>query len=113
MPDERFLAVADADELWDGEMESYHVGDREILLVRLDGQYHAYDGVCPHQDTPLVEGRLEGGSLICSAHEWEFDAATGLGINPAGACLKRYEVLLSSGRVFVSRTATAASRAPG
>ncbi len=106
MRDEQFAVIAGAD-LWDGEMESYLLdGGAEVVLIRLDGQYHAYDGRCPHSGTPLAEGRLDGTSLICGAHEWEFDARTGAGINPRTACLKRHEVRVVDGQVLVSRTAT-------
>ncbi len=106
MPEDGFRDVADADDLWDGEMEPRELDGREILLIRLGGRYHAYGGLCPHSGTPLADGRLDGTSLICGAHEWEFDARTGAGINPAAACLKRYEVRVDGGRVLVSPTAT-------
>jgi nitrite reductase/ring-hydroxylating ferredoxin subunit len=77
-----FTAIAGEDDLWDGEMESYDLDGREILLVRLDGEYHAYDGTCPHKSTALITGTLEGNLLTCGAHEWEFDARTGQGVNP-------------------------------
>lgn len=108
-----FVEIAAEDELWDGEMESYDVDGAEILLVRVDGEYRAYDGICPHQSSSLVEGRLEGSTLTCSAHEWVFDARTGQGINPQAACLKRREVRISDGSVLVSRTAMAASSVAG
>jgi len=101
-----FAAVAADDELWDGEMDSYDVDGTEILLIRIDGEYRAYDGICPHQSSSLVEGRLEGGTLTCSAHEWMFDARTGDGINPRTACLRRREVRVADGSILVSRTAT-------
>ncbi len=104
-----FVEVAAEDELWDGEMESYDVDDTEILLVRVDGEYRAYDGICPHQSSSLVEGRLEGSTLTCSAHEWVFDARTGEGINPRTACLRRREVRIADGSVLVSRTSVPAS----
>jgi toluene monooxygenase system ferredoxin subunit len=106
-----FADIADEGDLWDGEMESYDLDGREILLIRLDGEYHAYDGACPHQSTSLSAGTLDGGLLTCSAHEWEFDARTGQGVNPRTACLRRREVRVTDGRVLVSRTAVAATRA--
>jgi nitrite reductase/ring-hydroxylating ferredoxin subunit len=106
-----FAAIAGEDELWDGEMESYDVDGEEVLLVRLDGEYHAYDGICPHQSSSLVEGRLDDSTLTCSAHEWVFDARTGQGINPHTACLRRREVRVADGCVLVSRVAVPASGA--
>jgi toluene monooxygenase system ferredoxin subunit len=88
-------------------MDSYDVGGTEILLVRLDGRFHAYRGACPHQSQPLVEGVLDGGTLTCQAHEWTFDLRTGLGINPRGSCLTRHEVSVVDGMVLVSRAPAA------
>ena len=83
-------------------MESFEAGTRKVLILKVDGQLHAYDGVCPHQSAPLVEGRFDGHVLTCRAHEWTFDACTGKGINPKGACLRKYPVKIACGRVFVA-----------
>jgi toluene monooxygenase system ferredoxin subunit len=98
-----YVAVAAEDELWDGEMESYDIDGAEVLLVRLDGHYLAYDGSCPHQGQPLVEGALDGTILTCSAHEWMFDISTGQGVNPRVAVLTRHDVRIVDGAVLVSR----------
>lgn len=112
MTDPGFAAIADSGDLWDGEMESFDVDGQEVLLILLDGEYHAYDGACPHQSTSLADGTLDGSLLTCSAHEWEFDVRTGQGVNPRTACLRRREVRVSDGRVLVSRTAAALRPAP-
>jgi nitrite reductase/ring-hydroxylating ferredoxin subunit len=93
--DDGYVELIEADALWDGEMESFDVGDAEVLVVKVDGQIRAYDGICPHQSQSLVEGDLEGGVLTCRAHEWQFDARTGAGINPRGTCLQRHDIRLT------------------
>jgi toluene monooxygenase system ferredoxin subunit len=98
-----FVSVADADDLWDGEMEAYDVDGREVLVVKIEGEYHAFDGTCPHQSVSLVEGRLDGATLTCRAHEWCFDARTGAGVNPSSACLVRHGVRVVDGEVQVTR----------
>jgi nitrite reductase/ring-hydroxylating ferredoxin subunit len=97
-----FVEVAAAADLWVGEMEAYAVGDREVLVVHLDDGFHAYDGICPHQSFSLVEGLLDGNTLTCAAHAWEFDVATGEGTNPRGSCLVRHGVQVIDGALFVS-----------
>jgi toluene monooxygenase system ferredoxin subunit len=99
-----YLRLVAADALWDGEMESYDADGVEILLVRVDGGYLAYAGGCPHQSQPLIDGDLDGTTLTCGAHLWEFDVRTGRGINPQGSCLTRHDVRIVDGEVFVSRT---------
>lgn len=98
---ERFVEVCPADELWDGEMDAFDVGEEEVLLVRLEGEYYAYQGICPHQSVSLAEGSLEGTTLTCRAHLWQFDACSGQGINPGKERLRRYPIKVENGSVFV------------
>ena len=90
-----------ADELWDGEMESFEAGGTMVLLVKLEGRYCAYQAACPHQGTPLAEGELSEGVITCRAHHWQFDARTGQGINPRSVCLQAYALRVVDGEVYV------------
>lgn len=97
-----FTKVCTLDDLWEGEMESFTVNGQEIVLVCAEGgQIKAFQGICPHQDIPLVEGQFDGKKLICRAHLWQFDAGTGKGINPEGCALAEYPVELNGDDVFV------------
>ncbi|HKS99627.1 MAG TPA: Rieske 2Fe-2S domain-containing protein [Rugosimonospora sp.] len=98
-----YVAVASVDDLWDGEMDSVEVDGEEVLLLRLAGQYHAYQGNCPHQGAALADGDLDGATLTCRLHEWVFDARTGAGINPRVSRLTRYPVRIVAGTVQVGR----------
>jgi nitrite reductase/ring-hydroxylating ferredoxin subunit len=97
-----FFELCATDDLWIGEMEVFDVGAHEVLLVNIDGEFHAYDGVCPHQGMPLIEGQLVGKVLTCRAHQWSFDACSGGGINPSGACLRRFPLRIENGSVWVA-----------
>jgi nitrite reductase/ring-hydroxylating ferredoxin subunit len=90
------VPVMEADALWDGEMESFDIGDEEVLLLKVDGQIRAYDGICPHQSVSLVEGDLDAGVLTCRAHEWQFDVLSGDSVSPTGNCLRRHDVRMSA-----------------
>ncbi len=52
-------------------------GDREIVVLRVDGELHAFDNACPHQGNPLVDGEVLGDVLECAYHGWRFDLGTG------------------------------------
>ncbi len=95
------VEICDVDQLWDGEMERFHAGGTTILLLKVNGQFHAYQGRCPHQGADLVEGDLECGLLTCAAHLWQFDATTGQGVNPQCARLRRFPVHVVDQRVLV------------
>ena len=85
-----FVPVLEFDELWEGDMTAVEVGRLAILLVNVDGEIRAYRNRCPHQEWPLDDGDLDGRTLTCSNHMWEFDVLTGRGINPDDCALVSY-----------------------
>jgi toluene monooxygenase system ferredoxin subunit len=97
-----FTKVCKLDDLWEGEMESFEIGGQEVLLVSPEGgEVRAFQGVCPHQDIPLVEGKFDGKVIVCRAHQWIFDGATGKGINPGDCKLAEYPVRIEDGEIYV------------
>ena len=98
-----FTKVCSLDDLWEGEMEAFTVNQQEILLVCAEGgEVKAFQGICPHQDIPLVDGKFDGTKIICRAHLWQFDAGTGKGINPDDCALAEYPVRIEGEDVLVS-----------
>ena len=98
-----FVRVCSLDDLWEGEMEVFDAGEREVLLVHSEGgTVAAFDPKCPHQNFALVQGSLAGRTLTCAAHKWQFDASTGAGINPKAGKLKSYPVKVENDNVFVA-----------
>lgn len=97
-----FTKVCTVDDLWEGEMESFTVNGHDILLVCAEGgEFKAFQGICPHQDIPLAEGKFDGEKIICRAHLWQFDAASGQGINPDDCALAEYPVKLDGDDILV------------
>ena len=103
VPEEQNMAFRPiiAQLIWDGDMIARRVDGLDVLLVRLNGVVYAYENRCAHQGVALSEGRLDGHVLTCRAHHWQYDVRVGSGINPATACLRRFEVKVEDGSVFV------------
>ncbi|OJZ73533.1 (2Fe-2S)-binding protein [Mycobacterium paraffinicum] len=100
-----WIPVATVDDLWEGEIAEFFVGDRPILLAHLrSGQIRAFDGLCPHAGFPLADGDVDGDVLTCSAHNWEFDLSTGAGINPNSCRLRSHAVRREGDQIVVSLT---------
>jgi nitrite reductase/ring-hydroxylating ferredoxin subunit len=89
------------DELWEGEVRGIDLGGVDVLLCNVDGELFAYEDRCPHLANPLSYGVLNHKTLTCAAHEWEFDARTGQGVNPQTAHLKPFPVRLDDERIFI------------
>ncbi len=97
-----FERVTTLDDLWEGDMESFTVGGKEILLVHLDGgEVIATQAICPHQQIELVEGELAGATLTCRAHLWQFDLRTCKGINPTHAEIASFPVRVEGEDIYV------------
>jgi nitrite reductase/ring-hydroxylating ferredoxin subunit len=95
------VEICSADQLWDGEMDCFRAADTTILLLKIDGRFHAYQARCPHQGASLAEGELDGGRLTCTAHRWQFDARSGHGVNPKSARLKCFPVHVVERKVLI------------
>jgi toluene monooxygenase system ferredoxin subunit len=91
-------------------MCAVRVEEKRVLLANVGGEVIALLDRCAHQGVALSEGRLDGGTLVCRAHGWSYDATTGCGINPRSARLTRFPVRIEGGVILVD---VAAARAEG
>ena len=89
------------DDLWIGEMLGVEVGGVKVLLLNVEDEVRAYLDRCPHRASVLSEGNLEGLTLTCATHLWEFNALTGRGINPESSQLIRFPVRIENGMIYV------------
>ena len=98
-----YQRVCSMDDLWQGEMDLFEVEGREILLLHTSkGEIRACDPRCPHQEFQLIDGDFDGETLICSAHHWEFDVASGASVNPTGDALKIFSVKIEGDDIQVN-----------
>ena len=65
------------DDLEIGKSAIIKDGDKQIALFNYKGDFYAIDNTCPHRGSPLGEGRIEEGILICPGHEWRFELKSG------------------------------------
>jgi len=102
-----FARVVPVAELWSGELRPVVIDGVKVVVVRVGDDVRAYADRCAHLGVELSRGSLAGTVLTCSAHHWQYDALTGRGVNPAGACLVRFALEIRDGAVFVDVEARA------
>ena len=96
------VIVARTSELADGEMKQVSAEGKEILLARVNGDFHAIGAHCTHYGAPLVDGVLSGERIVCPWHHACFGITTGdLQEPPAVDALPSYEVMIENDRVIV------------
>lgn len=98
---ENWEAACDAADFDGEEMLECHVGEHNVLLVRVDDRIVACPAICPHLEERLAFGFADGNVLTCSKHLWQWDLNTG---DPLGAAEKRLTVApvrIEKGKIFV------------
>lgn len=102
MADTDFVKVAEVSEIPPGDMKAVRVGNEEILVVNVDGSFHACDDVCTHSYASLSEGDLDGAEVQCPLHGATFNVTTGEVLTPPAAeALRRFEVRIEGSDVLI------------
>lgn len=99
---EGFEKVAREADLHAGGARAVQVGGRAVALFRLGDSFYATDNDCLHLGGPLAEGSLEGTLVTCPWHDWRFDVTTGACLQSSWLFLKRFEVKVEDGEIYVS-----------
>jgi toluene monooxygenase system ferredoxin subunit len=96
-----YMKALPHEDLWLGEMRACDVAGHRVLLLRLESGVYAYEDRCAHLRVPLSEGALREGVIICAGHGFQYDAVTGLGINPRNTRLAAFPVRIQDGQIWV------------
>ena len=97
-----FQTVASVDELPPGSVREVSLGDDEIALYNVAGEFFATTNVCTHDVAYLSDGELFGHVVECPLHGARFDVRSGKVLSlPAVYPLKTYEVRVEDGKVQV------------
>lgn len=90
-----YHTVARLGEIEAGRVKHVEIGDEELGVYNLDGEYFAISDVCSHQYALLSEGEVYSGTgtVECPLHGSEFDIRTGRALSlPAVAPVPAYPV---------------------
>lgn len=118
-------------ELYAGSEGDYQEGDRKILIMdgqevgifRIKGAFHAFHNHCVHQGGPVCQGKIiprveeelaqdrtsqglrfseDHIHIVCPWHGFEYDLETGAHPGRAKLRLKKLDVTVRNGEVYVS-----------
>ncbi len=77
-------------------------GTDPVIVINVDGEFRAFQGICSHEYFELDKGFLTAGSLTCALHLSRFDLETGDPLDPpAEEPLARYPGVVENGRVYI------------
>jgi nitrite reductase/ring-hydroxylating ferredoxin subunit/uncharacterized membrane protein len=96
--------VASVDQLSEGQTLRAEVDGYVMTIVRLNGNYYAFQEFCTHRYGPLSEGEFVEHEVMCPWHRSCFDVRTGaVTQGPAKEPLKTFEVDVRDGEIYVRR----------
>jgi NADPH-dependent 2,4-dienoyl-CoA reductase/sulfur reductase-like enzyme/nitrite reductase/ring-hydroxylating ferredoxin subunit len=72
-----FTKGVSVDLIQEGETLLGHVGDKAVLLAKVEGEIYAVGANCTHYGGPLNQGLLEGHHIHCPWHHSSFNIKTG------------------------------------
>ena len=102
IPAVRRVPVARLDDLAPGTMKMVQVDGTDILLININGDIRATQGVCSHKYFKLDKGFLTGDTLTCALHLSRFDLFSGEALDPpAELPLQTYPVSVENGEIVL------------
>ena len=101
-PGERWVDVADVDDIHDGRAATACLpGGKRIAVFRNDDTLSAVSNTCVHQGGPLGEGKIINGCITCPWHGYQYRPGDGCSPPPFTEKLPTYRVRVVGRRVQV------------
>ena len=109
-------------EFEEGTKKVFNLGETEVGVFRLGGEFYAWNNICPHQGGPVCQGRLyprvhenldenkhshgrlydeNNINIVCPWHGLEFDVRTGKHPGNEEIALDPFPVQIEGGEIYV------------
>ena len=99
-----YQTVAKVSDLEPGELMYVEADDAFICLINMDGEIHALDDTCTHEEASLSDGTIIDGEIECPLHGGAFEVRTGLPANfPVVVPAETYAVKVEGERVMAAK----------
>ncbi len=83
-------------------MKAFSVEGLSVLVVDTGSELVAVQSLCPHEAIPLELGAVEGPTLTCLEHMWQFDVRTGAPLGEATEGLRTFPLRNLDGDLFLA-----------
>ncbi len=78
------------------------VDGKDIAVFNVEGAFYAVGNTCVHRGGPLGEGSLEGTTVTCPRHGWQYDVTTGKTLQLPDQGVEKYEVRVEGEDLLVA-----------
>jgi nitrite reductase (NADH) small subunit len=96
-----FQRVGSAAALGPGQRLLVTVGGQDLVVFRLADGFVAIPAACPHNGGPICDGDLNGSTVTCPWHGYNFDLRTGACEDDEDLSLERIEVRIAGDDILI------------
>lgn len=101
--DMAFVVAAKVGDVPPGRVKVVEIGEEEVALCNVGGEFYAIANVCTHDEGPLGAGYLLGDEIECPRHGARFNVRTGeVKVLPAIVPVPTFEVKVEGDTVLVN-----------
>ena len=94
--------VAKASDIPPERVAVFRIGDHDVAVCNVGGEFYAIDDLCTHDGGSLDQGELEDAEIECPRHGARFDVRTGAAIQlPAFEPVETHDVRVDGDAVQV------------
>jgi nitrite reductase/ring-hydroxylating ferredoxin subunit len=97
-----YRTVAKVSDIEPGELMYIEVGDEFVCLINMDGEIHAINDTCTHEEASLSDGTIIDGEIECPLHGGAFDIRSGEPTAfPVVVAIEKYDVRIEGDEIQV------------
>lgn len=108
-----YRRVADSAAVRDDKPGTYVHAGINVAVFRKAGKLYALDNACAHEDGPIGEGAIDGCTVRCPYHDWQYDFTTGACITDPERQRATFAVKDAEGGIWLGPQLTAGSESRG
>ena len=96
-----FVRAARKQDVPAGKIYEFQVGGQAVAIANVAGNFFAINSICAHEGGPLGEGELDGTTVTCPWHLWQYDVTTGKVAQNSAIGVDSYPVEVRGEDIFV------------
>ncbi len=82
-----------ADDIPEGGGRQFQLNGSTVAVFKSEGKLFALQGNCPHADSALADGAIEGTEVTCPEHGYRFDIRNGVCLTDPGLRARVYRLI--------------------
>ena len=97
-----WIFALEEEQLPEGRITAVYPKGVALLLIKTAGEIYAIANKCAHMACSLIGGTLEGHTLQCPCHGWQYDIRTGEFLLAKEIKIRIYDWKVEDGKIFVN-----------